>query len=240
MEQKRHQIGDLEGDTWPNDWLVLGAHHDSTIDSPGANDNASGSTVLLETARLLTQLKRDQGIGPGRSIRFVTFGAEEQGKQGARAFVDSHYGPDPKPRMMINLDELSAGTMKGVALQFPELRGIVQQELDAMGEGLRCHVMAHLDASGDMYPFARKGIQSSILWRWRFIDRHPYVSFGHSSSDTIDKVRVRELKEYAGFLSRLLLRLSHTQSEEWPRESLDVSTIEERVARLRGSVPRAT
>ena len=236
----RNVIGDIEGDTWPDEWLVLGAHHDSTIDSPGANDNASGSTVLLETARLLAQLKRDQGIGPGRSIRFVTFGAEEQGKQGARAFVDSHYGPDPKPRMMINLDELAAGTMKGVALQFPELRALVQKELDAMGEGLRCHVMAHLDASGDMYPFARKGIQSSMLWRWRFVDRHPDVSFGHSSSDTIDKVRVRELKEYTGLLARLLLRLSYAQPEEWPRESLDISKIEERIARERGSVARAT
>ena len=115
----RNVVGDLEGDIWPDEWLVLGVHHDSTIDSPGANDNASGSAVLLETARLLAQLKKDQGIGPGRSIRFVTFGAEEQGKQGARAFVDSHYGLDPKPRIMINLDELAAGTMKGVALQFP-------------------------------------------------------------------------------------------------------------------------
>ena len=239
-ETSRNVVGDLKGDTWPDEWLVVGAHHDSTIDSPGANDNASGSTVLLETARLLAQLKADQGIAPGRSIRFVTFGAEEQGKQGARAFVDSHYGSDPKPRMMINLDELAAGTMKGVALQFPELRGLVQKELDAMGEGLRCHVMVHLDPTGDMYPFAREGIQSSMLWRWRYVARHDDVSFGHSSSDTIDKVRVRELKEYAGLLSRLLLRLSYTQPEEWPSEQLDVSKIEERIARERGSVARAT
>jgi len=52
----RNVVGDLVGDTWPDEWLVLGAHHDSTIDSPGANDNASGSTVLLETARLLSRL----------------------------------------------------------------------------------------------------------------------------------------------------------------------------------------
>jgi hypothetical protein len=79
-----------------------------------------------------------------------------------------------------------------------------------------------------------------MLWRWRFVDRHPDVSFGHSSSDTIDKVRVRELKEYTGLLARLLLRLSYAQPEEWPRESLDISKIEERIARERGSVARAT
>ena len=107
-----------------------------------------------------------------------------------------------------------------------------------MCEGLRCHVMAHMDPTGDMYPFARKGIQSSMLWRWRYVARHPDVSFGHSSSDTVDKVRVRELKEYAGLLARLMLRLSHTPPGEWPREPLDVAEIEERIARERGSVPR--
>jgi Zn-dependent M28 family amino/carboxypeptidase len=55
----RNVIGDLAGDTWPNEWLVLAAHHDTAVDSPGANDNASGSTVVLEVARLLVQLKRE-------------------------------------------------------------------------------------------------------------------------------------------------------------------------------------
>ncbi len=234
----RNVIGDLAGDTWPDEWLVLGAHHDTTIDSPGANDNASGSTVVLEVARLLAQLKRETGIGPGRSIRFITFGAEEQGLQGSAAYVERHYGHDPIPRLMVNLDELGTGSMKGVALQFPELRPLVQKELDAMGEGLKCHVIAQIDATGDQFPFARKGIQAAMLWRWRFIGRHPDVAFGHSSSDTVDKVRIRELKEYSGLLARLLLRISHTKPEEWPQGPLDVMQVKERIARERGSVFR--
>jgi hypothetical protein len=50
---------------------------------------------------------------------------------------------------MVNLDELGTGSMKGVALQFPGLRPLVQKELDAMGDGLRCHVIAQIDATGD-------------------------------------------------------------------------------------------
>jgi aminopeptidase YwaD len=231
-------MGDLAGDIWPNEWLVLSAHHDTTVDSPGANDNASGSTVVLEVARLLAQLKREQGIGPGRSIRFITFGSEEQGLQGSAAYVERHYGPDPMPRLMVNLDELGTGSMKGVVLQFPELRPLVQKELDAMGEGLKCHVLAQMDATGDGFPFARKGIQAAMLWRWRFVGRHPDVAFGHSSSDTVDKVRIRELKEYAGLLSRLMLRMSHTEPEQWPSEPLDIRQIKERIAQERGSVFR--
>ena len=149
-----------------------------------------------------------------------------------------HYGDDPRPRLMINLDELGTGTMKGVALQFPELRPLVQRVLDEMGEGLKCHVMAQMDASGDMFPFARAGIHSAMLWRWRFVGRHPDTAFGHSSSDTPDKIRVRELKEYAGLLARVLLRLSHVPPSDWPEAQLDLAAIEKRIADERGSVVR--
>ena len=231
-------VGDLLGDRWPNEWLILGAHHDTTLDSPGANDNASGATVVLETVRLLTNLQREFGIAPGCSIRFVTFGSEEQGLQGSNAYVNRHYGKDPKPRLMINLDELAAGSMKGVALQFPQLRQMIQNTLDAMGEGLRCNVLAQMDASGDMFPFARRGIQSGMLWRWRFVGRHSDVAFGHSSSDTLDKVRLRELKEYSGLLSRLLLRLSQLSPNGWPPQELNAEDVEKRINQERGSVIR--
>ena len=231
-------VGDLLGDPWPNEWLILGAHHDTTLDSPGANDNASGATVVLETARLLTNLKREFGIAPGCSIRFVTFGSEEQGLQGSNAYVDHHYGKDPKPLLMINLDELAAGSMKGVVLQFPQLRQMIQNTLDAMGEGLRCNVLAQMDASGDMFPFARRGIPSGMLWRWRFVGRHSDVAFGHSSSDTLDKVRLRELKEYSGLLSRLLLRLSQVSPNGWPPQELNAEDIKKRIKQERGSVIR--
>ena len=231
-------VGDLLGDRWPNEWLILGAHHDTTLDSPGANDNASGATVVLETARLLTNLQREFGIAPGCSIRFVTFGSEEQGLQGANAYVNRHYGKDPKPRLMINLDELATGSMKGVALQFSQLRQMIQNTLDAMGEGLRCNVLAQMDASGDMFPFARRGIPSGMLWRSRFVGRHSDVAFGHSSSDTLDKVRIRELKEYSGLLSRLLLRLSQVSPNGWPTQELNTVEIEKRIKQERGSVIR--
>jgi len=231
-------VGELAGSEWPDESLAVSAHHDTTTDSFGANDNASGVAVLLETARLLTQLQRDTGTAPGRTIRFVSFGAEEQGLQGSTAFVRKHHGPDTPPRLMVNLDELAAGPMKGVVLQFPELRSLVQTQLAAMNEGLACHVLAQLDASGDMFPFARAGIPAAILWRWRFVGRHPDVAYGHSSADTPDKVRIRELKEYAGYLARLLLRLSHVPPDDWPATRQDVYQIAQRIEAERGTVFR--
>ncbi len=228
----------LIGTEFPKECIVLGAHHDTTPDSFGANDNGAGVAVLLETARLLSGLRKNLNVHPGRTIRFVSFGAEEQGLQGSTAFVDRHFGPEPKPRFMLALDEPGTGNMKGVVLQFPEMRSLMQQQLDLLNEGLQCHVLSQMDASGDMFPFARQGIPSSFLWRWRFVGRHPETVYGHSNADTPDKLRIRELKEYAGFLARFLLRLSHVPAAEWPENRLDVTQIAQRIEAERGAVFR--
>jgi aminopeptidase YwaD len=231
-------LANLPGLQNPGESIVLGAHHDTTPDSFGANDNGAGVAVLLETARLLAGVSNALGVQPGRTIQFVSFGAEEQGLQGSTAFVERHYGPKPKPRFMLALDELATGSMKGVVLQFPELRSLIQNELDDLNEGLKCHVLSQLDASGDMFPFARRGIPSSFLWRWRFIGRHPETAYGHSNADTPEKVRLRELKEYAGMLARFLLRLSHVPAADWPENELDIEDIARRIEAERGAVFR--
>ncbi len=61
--------------------LVVGAHYDTVTGSPGADDNASGLAVLLETARLLSGM---QGIF---DVQFVAFSLEEGGYIGSEAFL---------------------------------------------------------------------------------------------------------------------------------------------------------
>ena len=51
--------------------IVIGAHYDSVIGSPGANDNGSGVAAVIELARLLRQAQ------PARTLRFVAFANEE-------------------------------------------------------------------------------------------------------------------------------------------------------------------
>ncbi len=234
----RNVVGDIPGARWPEEQLFLSAHFDTTPDSFGGNDNGSGSSVTLETSRLLSRLVQEEGVRPGRSIRFALMGSEEQTLQGSFAYVARHHGPEPLPRLSVFLDELATGNLKGVVLAFPHLRDFIQAHLDAMPDGFPCHVMAQYDASGDSYPFVRAGAHTLMMWRWRFVGRHPDVAYGHSSGDTADKVRVRELKEYAGFLARLLLRLSHVPPSDWPENTLDVEEIARQVEAQRGSVVR--
>jgi Zn-dependent M28 family amino/carboxypeptidase len=61
----------LPGRIASDEIIVVGAHYDSVVGTPGANDNASGVAALLELARLLA------GTALPRSARFVAFANEE-------------------------------------------------------------------------------------------------------------------------------------------------------------------
>jgi len=71
------------GATSPDEVIVVGAHFDS-VDNPGADDNATGTALVLELARALSGFTFD------RTVRYVAFDREEQGKIGSRAFVHDH------------------------------------------------------------------------------------------------------------------------------------------------------
>lgn len=234
--------GVLGGVRWQDEHLVLGGHHDTVYGAPGGNDNASGTIAVIETARVLAALRAETGIAPGRTIRFVTYSAEEQGFQGASAYVERHYGsktrPQIQPRLAINLDELSTGHLKGLVLGFPHLRELVQRQFDTMHDGLQCHVMAQLDPSSDHYPYLRAGLDAAFVWRWRFYGRHDDANYHHERGDTADKVNIRELKGYVGQLARILLRLSHVPSEAWPDNPVTPAQVQARLERERGTVVR--
>jgi hypothetical protein len=236
--QSANVHGVLEGELWPEEDLVLGGHHDTVFGTPGGNDNSSGTIAVLETARVLAQLRKTLGTRPGRSIHFVTYAAEEQGFQGASQFVTRHYAAEHRPRLALNLDELSAGPMKGIVLGFEHLRPLVQQQLDTMGDGLACHVMAQLDNSSDHFPYLRRGMDAAHLWRWRFRSRHAEADFHHEPADTADKLNVRELKEYVAQMSRLMLRLSQVEPDAWPQLGVSTDDAAARVEAERGSVVR--
>lgn len=62
---------EIRGKKTPEKILVIGAHYDTVIGTPGADDNASGIAGLLEIARLLYNQSFD------KTVRFVAFVLEE-------------------------------------------------------------------------------------------------------------------------------------------------------------------
>ncbi len=64
--------------------IILGAHFDTVTNSPGANDNASGTAVVLAVARYLKDMPCRQ-----YNVDIVLFDEEEVGLVGARAYAQT-------------------------------------------------------------------------------------------------------------------------------------------------------
>jgi len=79
-------LADIPGTARGTEYVMAGAHLDSWVASDGAQDNAAGSAVVMEAARILKQL----GAKPKRTIRFALWNGEEQGLLGSLAYVDRY------------------------------------------------------------------------------------------------------------------------------------------------------
>jgi acetylornithine deacetylase/succinyl-diaminopimelate desuccinylase-like protein len=72
------------GSTTPQEMFILGAHMDGRGGGEAANDDGSGTALVMEIARVLAT----SDVQTGRSIRFALWNNEETGLQGARAYVE--------------------------------------------------------------------------------------------------------------------------------------------------------
>ena len=79
-------LADIPGTGRSGEYVMAGAHLDSWAASDGAVDNAAGSAVVMEAARILRAL----GVRPKRTIRFALWSGEEQGIHGSLAYVDRY------------------------------------------------------------------------------------------------------------------------------------------------------
>ena len=159
---------------------------------PGANDNASGVAVLLETARVLA------ASGDSEGVCLVAFGAEEMGLLGSQRFVADLSGDEREALQgMVNLD------MVGVGDQW-QLFGSEElvQDVDAEAASLGLDPVPVELSSGltsDQNSFIAAGIPAVLIHRF---DDPRY----HSAEDQAQFVEP-QLLEQAAELALLALRL---------------------------------
>lgn len=108
------------GDRYPDEILLLGAHYDSVLGSPGANDNGSGVSAMLEIARQLTS------VDVARSVRFVAFVNEEpplflSKKMGSRVYARAARERGDDIRLMVSLETIGYYSDEAGSQGYPPL-----------------------------------------------------------------------------------------------------------------------
>lgn len=88
------------GSVYPNRYVIIDGHYD-TKNGEGANDNGSGVSIILETARLL------RNVATEFSVKFINFSAEEVGLVGSSHYVSNIVVPQNLDiKILLNIDEV--------------------------------------------------------------------------------------------------------------------------------------
>lgn len=98
-----------KGTVYPDKYVIICGHFDS-INGPGVNDNGSGTSIMLEAARILKDVPTEY------SIKFIHFSGEEQGLYGSKHYANEVVFNGKQRlidiKMVFNLDQV--GGKKGM------------------------------------------------------------------------------------------------------------------------------
>jgi carboxypeptidase Q len=130
-------VAEIPGSDKADEVVMLGGHLDSWHAATGATDNAIGSSIMMEAARLIQAL----GLKPRRTIRVALWSGEEEGLLGSLAYVKQHFGTaeEPKPEWSkldcyFNIDS-GTGRIRGAGVFGPpEAAAVLRPVLAQYGE----------------------------------------------------------------------------------------------------------
>jgi hypothetical protein len=165
----------------------------------GADDNASGISVMLELAK-----STGKSLKPARTIIFVAFTAEEAGLVGSRYFVNN-YKKYPVEKIIANLNLDSVGRLFNNKLIVINSNTAREWKFIFMGTeyttGIPTDLITqNLDAS-DQVAFIEKGIPAVQFFVGPNIDYH-------KPTDTIDKIDPAGLVKTATVVKETLVYLA--------------------------------
>ena len=100
--------------------LLIGAHYDTVIGSPGANDNASGVSALLEISRLFASVE------PALTVRFIAFVNEEppffmSRQQGSMVYAEAARRRGDDIRLMASIETVGSYSSEPGSQSYPPL-----------------------------------------------------------------------------------------------------------------------
>lgn len=186
--------------------VMVGAHHDSVPGGPGANDDASGVSAVLELARVMANMPIDT------ELRFVTFGSEEKGLLGSYHYASTlsdteadkivaHFQMDMIGSKDAGGDNKANGLImytidgkKNLVTDLASAAGV----RTAMGEAIPYGQLGR----SDHQPFHELGIPAAL-----FI-HSPLEEWYHKPTDTIDKIDKNKLQETAEIVGAAVYQIA--------------------------------
>ncbi|MEE9374222.1 MAG: M20/M25/M40 family metallo-hydrolase [Saprospiraceae bacterium] len=204
--ESHNVIGEIRGSEKPDEIIVIGAHLDSWDLGTGANDNGANVCMMIDIAR---QMKK-RGIQPKRTIRFALWNGEEQGYYGSWDYTKEHLKKLDDHKMALSVDIGSGAIIGFFTNGRSELLPILDKVLKPVaGLGSYSHIDAPVVGT-DNFDFMLQGVPNLVaVHKPQF-----YGSTYHSSSDTFDKVDLKQLKMNSAIVAALTLGFANLSEAE--------------------------
>jgi aminopeptidase YwaD len=190
-------IAKLNGDAAAK--IVITAHIDAYEDSPGASDNASGLTVLLLCAEMLSD------YGGEHCIEMAALNGEDHYSAGGQMDYVKRYGDEfPGVLLAVNVDDV--GYKEGrSSYSFYECPRQLEETVEHVLGGFEGLARGGPWFSGDHMIFVQSGVPSMALTSECMAELMRTVT--HTAADTPDIVDCRKLVEVAEALSAVVRSL---------------------------------
>ena len=166
--QTQNVIGYVEGSQYPEKYFVFTAHYDhlgmmgNQTYYPGANDNASGTSIVLDMARYYSLPENN----PEYSIVFMLFSGEETGLHGSSYYAENPLFPLENIKLVVNLDMVGSGS-DGITVVNGTLYDTLMQKMQSINT--ENHYLKEIKSrsescNSDHCAFYKKGVQSIFIY----------------------------------------------------------------------------
>jgi hypothetical protein len=182
--------------------IVIGAHRDhfgrqGGLLFAGADDNASGTAIVLEVARVFASA----AAAPKRSIVLVSFSGEEQGLLGSKLYVTQPIMPLRSTLAMINVDHAAVGNGRLTVGVTGLDKSAAQRAGHRAGLADRIDIFGFFPG-GDHVPFKEAGVPTVTVVSGGV---HPHF---HQPTDTAETVNPEILTAAARFALSIAWQLA--------------------------------
>ncbi len=177
-------IGELKGSVYPDQYITIGGHLDSSDVGEGAHDDGAGIVQTIDVMRALKAL----GYQPRYTIRFVLFANEENGLRGGTKYFEEAKAKNEKHLFALESDA-GGFTPRGIGIDASDE---VMAKIKSWAPLLKPYGCDNLEKGGggaDIGQLKNVGAVLSSLSP----DSQRYFDIHHARSDVFEAVNKREL-----------------------------------------------
>lgn len=187
-----------------DDTCIVGGHYEEIgpdpdgVVFPAANDNASGTAVMLEMARVMAS----EVPSPPINILYIGWSGHEEGLLGSEYYVEHPVFPLAKTRCYINLDTVGQGGGQDLlaATSSSQIRGVIEDSVNSLekatGKRPPVEVSERSSGASDHITFQNKGV-ATVDFNWTGIFEGGRIHVPEDDATNVDPQKIKTTGQVA-------------------------------------------